>query len=46
MQISDPGLVSLAVLTNLRTLHIGNTRVSDAGQDDPKKALPRPEIRH
>jgi hypothetical protein len=44
--ITDAGLVHLAGLTNLKTLYLFRTQITDAGVAELKKSLPNCEIRH
>jgi len=40
-QVTDEGLKHLVGLTNLRWLELGETKVTQQGIEDLKKALPR-----
>ena len=44
-QITDAGLVHLKGLTNLRTLYLYGTQITDADIADLKKALPNCRVR-
>ena len=44
-EISDAGLVHLKGLTELQTLDLDSTQITDAGIADLKKALPNCAIR-
>ena len=43
-KITDAGLVHLKGMTNLQSLDLGGTKITDAGVADLKKALPNCEI--
>jgi len=44
--VTDAGLVHLKGLTQLRTLNLSLTQITDAGVAELKKSLPKCEISH
>ena len=44
-KVTDPGLMHLKGLTNLRILYLERTKVTDAGEEKLQAALPKCRIR-